>query len=109
MTITARTAEMVTWSDPEGGNVAGTDYAFVTGTEWFDDLDLPLPVRRQRWVCVEDEVGTYWPTTIQLCDACCGEGELTPPETADVVACPACNGSGEHPMRAAGFVTEDAS
>ena len=35
------TAEMVTWSDPDGGNVAGTDYTFVTGPEWFDDLDLP--------------------------------------------------------------------
>ena len=101
--------EMVTWSDPAGGNVAGTDYTFVTGPEWFDDLDDPAPVRRQRWVCVEDETGTYWPSSVVLCDACTGEGELYPPNTNDVVECPACKGTGEHPMRGAGFVTEEAS
>ena len=103
------TAEMVTWSDPDGGTVADTDYTFVTGSEWFDDLDDPTPVRRQRWVCIEDETGTYWPPSVQLCDACTGEGELYPPNTNDVVECPACKGTGEHPMRGAGFVTEEAS
>ena len=101
--------EMVTWSDPDGGNVAGTDYTFVTGPEWFDDLDLPWPVRRQRWVCVEDEVGTYWPPGVVLCDACIGEGELFGSNTNGVVECPACKGTGEHPMRGAGFVTGEAS
>lgn len=101
--------EMETWKDPGGGDVAGTDYHLVTGPEWFDDLDDPTPLRRQQWVCIEDETGTWWPSCVVLCDACTGEGELCPPDTEGVVECPVCKGTGEHPMRGAGFVTEERS
>lgn len=101
-------SEMVTWSDPDGGLIVD-EFEFVRHTSWFEDDDEPLRLRRQRWECIEDEVGTYWPTSVQLCDACIGEGELYPPEVADVIACPRCKGTGEHPLRGAGFVTEEES
>lgn len=83
--------EMVTFSDPGGGEVAD-GFSFVTGTEWFEDNDDPTPLRRQRWVCVEDEVGVYFPTAPLLCDSCGGDG------------CDECNDTGENPLRGAGFV-----
>lgn len=97
---------MVTWSDPDGGEVCG-EFSFVTDVAWFDEDTDPTPLRRQRWVCVEDEVGTYWPTSIQLCDACTGEGEIE--GDTGPVECPTCCGSGEHPLRGAGFITEEQS
>jgi|JI10StandDraft_1071094.scaffolds.fasta_scaffold266999_5 hypothetical protein len=110
-------SEMVTWSDPDGGLIVD-EFEFVRDTCWFEDDDEPLRLRRQRWVCIEDEVGTYWPTSVQPCDACIGEGVYyTAQRTGganievrvDVIACPRCKGTGEHPLRGAGFVTEEES
>lgn len=89
--------EMVTYSNPNGGLVAG-EYSWVTDLEFFDDECEPTRLRRQRWVCVEDEVGDYWPADLILCDICEGEGTIVG------VECVTCAGSGEHPMRGAGFV-----
>lgn len=91
--------EMTTYSDPDGGEVCG-EFSFVTSDDWFNDDTDPLPLRRQRWVCVADEVGTYYPDTVTLCPVCEGEEEVAG-ET-----CEMCMGSGEHPMRGFGFVVE---
>ena len=97
---------MVTWSRADGGLVCD-EFSFVTETEWFEDDDEPLQLRRQTWSLISEEVGTYWPTSIQLCDSCVGEGEIEGDDGP--IECPTCKGTGEHPMRGAGFVTEETS
>ena len=86
--------EMETYSDPDGDEVVD-GCSFATGTEWFDDSDEPTRLHRQRWVCVADETGTYYPPgLIVLCPSCDGEG------------CPECYDSGEDLRSRFGFVPD---
>ena len=93
--------EMVTYSNPDGGLVLD-EFSFITSTDWLDDDMAPTRLRRQRWVCVEDEVGDYWPAGVMLCPTCEGEGEVVGNDGPE--ECLTCLGSCEHPMRGAGFV-----
>lgn len=101
-------AEMTTYSAPDGGEVV-QEFAFITETDWLDDDTDPTPLRRQRWVCVSDEVGTYYPPAVTLCPMCGGEGDRWSDEDHCHLTCETCHGTGEHPLSGAGFVVEEAS
>lgn len=80
-----------------------------TGTDLADDMSTP--VRRQRWVCVEDETGVWWPDHVP-CQLCHGDGEVLGygrHGRRGTIECPACNGTGEDRRSGDGFVTEEAS
>lgn len=46
--------ELVTYRNADGKPIAG-EFDFVMGLEWFDDLDEPIELVRERWVLGERE------------------------------------------------------
>lgn len=90
---TGEGGEMTTYSDPDGDLVMG-EFAFVTELEWFENDDDPTPLRRQRWVCVADDDGAYWPRGRMKCGRCGNDG----------AGCADCGGTGKNPTADAGFV-----
>lgn len=95
---------MVTWQHRDGTPIG--EFDFVTGTDWFDEWDEPTDLIRRTWVCVEEEVGTWYPACPLLCGECWGDGEVPGEAGAEPVRCPECRGSGESPMARAGWVVE---
>jgi hypothetical protein len=78
---------------------------WVVSPEWFDDIDEPETIKRQRWVLVEEQTVIFHPQH-ELCPDCNGEGEITLPPVSwtgeDVdghpVTCGTCDGDGGHPL-----------
>lgn len=95
---------MVTWERRDGDTIG--DFDFVTSTDWFDEWDEPAELIRRRWVCVEEEAGTFYPSCPTLCGLCWGEGEVDGEAGSEPVRCPECKGTGDHPLRGDGWVVE---
>lgn len=91
-------------SDPSG------EYGWVTDPEWFDDIDDPTTVTRQRWRLVGQDEVTFHPRT-EPCPRCNGDGVLPCPLDTDgdgdcafcskpynEHTCPDCGDDGRHPL-----------
>ena len=74
----------------------GDEYGWVTDTEYFDDIDDPVTVKRRLWTLVSEDTVTFHPRH-ELCDVCGGDGAVPSPAGIDV-DCEKCGGDGDHPL-----------
>lgn len=64
----------------------GDEFGWVTDEGYFDDLDDPVTVTRQRWRLVSEDKVMFHPRT-ELCPDCDGDPD----------ECGTCDGDGRHP------------
>lgn len=54
--------EMTTWKLADGGLIVD-EYSFVTSDDWFDDIDEPVELTKEVWVCQSSEFVKIYPST----------------------------------------------
>lgn len=77
----------------------GSEYGWVVDLEWWDDIDDPVTVKRQRWRLVDETELIIHPSH-ELCPTCNGDGGVDEPDGWSLVRCqcPTCDGDGRHPL-----------
>lgn len=74
----------------------GDEFGWVTDPEYWDDLDEPVVVKRQRWCLVAEDEVRFHPSH-ELCPSCGGDGASRSPVGIDI-ECEFCRGDGGHPL-----------